>query len=246
MADQCPIRILIADDHAIVRKGLRALLSTEPGIEVVGEAQNGREAIDLAQRLAPDVILMDLMMPEVDGLQATEAITSQRPTTRILVLTSFAGDDKIFPAIRAGALGYLLKDSTPEDLVRAIRQVSRGESCLDPAIARKVLMEFARPSRHTKALHTLSSREEQVLRLVSQGYTNREIAEQLDIAEATVRTHVSGVLTKLNVTNRTQAALYALREGLTSLTDVVLVACVALPWLLPAVASRIHQWLGAR
>jgi len=229
-----------------LRKGICALLVTAPQIEIVGETRAGAEAIRGAQHLTPDAIIMDQVMPGIDGVEATRRIVAEQPDARILVLTSFAGDDKLFPAIEAGALGYLLKDSTPEDLVRAIRQVSRGESCLDPTIARKVLMEFARPSRHLTALHTLSGREEQVLRLVSQGYTNREIAQQLDIAEATVRTHVSGVLTKLNVTNRTQAALYALREGLTSLADVILAGCIALPWLLPPVLSWIHQWLGAR
>jgi len=241
-----PIRVLVTEDHDIVRKGICALLLTEPQIEVVGEARDGSEAIWAAQALHPDVILMDLVMPHVDGLEATRRILAEHPDARVLVLTSFAGDDKLFPAIEAGALGYLLKDSTPEDLVEAIRQVYRGESCLDPAIARKVLMQFARPSRHTTALNSLSNREEQVLRLVSQGYTNRQIAQQLDIAEATVRTHVSGVLTKLKVSNRTQAALYALREGLTSLADVALAACMASSWLLPALAARIDRVLGVK
>lgn len=219
MADQCPIRILIADDHAIVRKGLRALLSTEPGIEVVGEAQNGREAIDLAQRLAPDVILMDLMMPEVDGLQATEAITSQRPTTRILVLTSFAGDDKIFPAIRAGALGYLLKDSGPDELVDAIRQVYHGESALHPSVARKLLREMAGGGARQQPVDALTEREVEILQHVAHGLSNRQISDLLTISEATVRTHVSNILAKLNLDSRTQAALYALRAGIASLED---------------------------
>ncbi|MBN1661502.1 MAG: response regulator transcription factor [Anaerolineae bacterium] len=241
-----PIRVLVTEDHDIVRKGICALLVTEPQIEVVGEARDGSEAIRAVHSLHPDVILMDLVMPGIDGLEATRRIVAEQPDARVLVLTSFAGDDKLFPAIEAGALGYLLKDSTPEDLVEAICQVYRGESSLDPAIARKVLLEFARPSHHATALSTLSSREEQVLRLVSQGYTNREIAQQLDIAEATVRTHVSGVLTKLKVSNRTQAALYALREGLASLTDLVLTACVSLPWLLAMVAARLDQLMGAK
>jgi NarL family two-component system response regulator LiaR len=241
-----PIRVLVTEDHDIVRKGICALLVTESQIEVVGEARDGGEAIRAAQRLHPDVILMDLVMPGIDGLEATRRIIAEQPDARVLVLTSFAGDDKLFPAIEAGALGYLLKDSTPEDLVEAIQQVYRGESSLDPAIARKVLLEFARPSRQATALNTLSSREEQVLRLVSQGYTNREIAQQLDIAEATVRTHVSGVLAKLQVSNRTQAALYALREGLTSLTDLVLTACVATPWLLAALTVWIDQLFGGK
>jgi two-component system, NarL family, response regulator LiaR len=218
MADERPIRILIADDHAIVRKGLRALLSTEQGIEVVGEAQNGREAIDLAGELTPDVILMDLMMPEVDGLQATEAITSQRPTTRILVLTSFAGDDKIFPAIRAGALGYLLKDSGPDELVDAIRQVYQGESALHPSVARKLLREMAGGNRQDP-VDALTEREVEILQRVAQGLSNRQIADLLTISEATVRTHVSNILAKLHLDSRTQAALYALRAGIASLDD---------------------------
>jgi NarL family two-component system response regulator LiaR len=219
MADQRPIRILIADDHAIVRKGLRALLSTEQGIEVVGEAQNGREAIDLAGELQPDVILMDLVMPEVDGLQATEAITSQRPATRILVLTSFAGDDKIFPAIRAGALGYLLKDSGPDELVDAIRQVYQGESALHPSVARKLLREMAGGGDRRQPIDALTEREVEILQRVAQGLSNRQIADLLTISEATVRTHVSNILAKLNLDSRTQAALYALRAGIASLDD---------------------------
>jgi NarL family two-component system response regulator LiaR len=241
-----PIRVLVTEDHDIVRKGICALLVTEPQIEVVGEARDGAEAIRNAQALQPDVILMDLVMPGIDGLEATRRIVAEQPDVRVLVLTSFAGDDKLFPAIEAGALGYLLKDSTPEDLVDAIQQVYRGESSLDPAIARRVLLEFANPSRHSTAFDELSSREEEVLRLVSRGYTNREIAQQLDIAEATVRTHVSGVLAKLKVSNRTQAALYALREGLTSLADLVLVACVSMPWLVAALAARIDQLFGGK
>jgi len=241
-----PIRVLVTEDHDIVRKGICALLVTESQIDVVGEARDGEEAIRAAQSLHPDVILMDLVMPGIDGLEATRRIVAEQPDARVLVLTSFAGDDKLFPAIEAGALGYLLKDSTPEDLIAAIQQVYRGESSLDPAIARKVLLEFANPSRNTTAFDELSDREEQVLRLVSRGYTNREIAHQLDIAEATVRTHVSGVLSKLKVSNRTQAALYALREGLTSLTDLVLSACIAMPWLLAALAARVDQLFSVR
>jgi len=219
MTEERPIRILIADDHAIVRKGLRALLSTEPGIEVVGEAQNGRQAIDLAEQLAPDVILMDLMMPEVDGLQATEAITAQHPATRILVLTSFAGDDKIFPAIRAGALGYLLKDSGPDELVDAIWQVYQGESALHPSVARKLLREMAGGGARQEPVDALTEREVEILQRVAQGLSNRQIADLLTISEATVRTHVSNILAKLNLDSRTQAALYALRAGIASLDD---------------------------
>ncbi len=218
--DQAPIRVLVVDDHAIVRKGLRALLVTEPGLEVVGEAENGEQAVAEARRLCPDVVLMDLVMPGMDGLEATRRITAgQHPegTPRVLVLTSFAADDKVFPALRAGALGYLLKDSGPEELVRAIQQVHRGESSLHPSIARRLLQELAGPGQRDPVVEALTEREIDVLRLVAQGQSNRQIAEGLCISEATVRTHVSSILSKLHVDSRTQAALYALREGLASL-----------------------------
>ncbi len=214
------IRILIADDHAIVRKGIRALLTTEPDIEVIGEAGNGAEAVALALKTSPDVILMDLVMPKVDGIEATRQISEQQPGARILVLTSFAADDKVFPAIKAGALGYLLKDSGPEALVQAIHQVYRGEPSLEPSIARKVLTELSAPPKKPLTADPLTERELDILRLVAQGRSNKEIAEQLVIAEMTVRTHVSNVLGKLHLASRTQAALYALREGLASLEDV--------------------------
>jgi two-component system, NarL family, response regulator LiaR len=214
-----PIRVLVTDDHAIVRKGICALLATERGIEVVGEAQDGHEALAQAQRLNPDVILMDLVMPGLDGLDATRSILSAQPHIRILVLTSFAGDDKIFPAIKAGALGYLLKDSGPEELVQAIQQVHRGESSLDPVIARRVLQEFSQPLKRLSGMAGLTDREMEVLRLLARGRANREISLELDITEATVRTHVSSILSKLKLSSRTQAALYALREGLVSLGD---------------------------
>lgn len=215
------IRILITDDQAIVRKGIRALLATEADLEVIGEAENGQEAVDQMAKLEPDVILMDLMMPEMDGIEAIRRITALESKTRILVLTSFATDDKVFPAIKAGALGYLLKDSSPEELVRAIRQVYRGESSLHPAIARKVLQELSRPPAPEERSTTvpLTEREVEVLRLVARGLNNHMIAEQLVISEATVRTHVSNILSKLHLASRTQAALYALQQGLASLDD---------------------------
>ena len=217
---QTPIRVLIVDDHALVRKGTRALLATEHDIEVVGEADNGADAVALAQTLHPSVILMDLVMPRMDGIEATRQITSRQPGVRILVLTSFAADDKVFPAIKAGALGYLLKDSSPEELVRAIRQVHQGEPSLEPSIARKVLSELTHPPKQPPTTDPLTERELTVLRLVAQGKSNRDIAEQLVIAEITVRTHVSNILSKLHLASRTQAALYALREGLASLDDI--------------------------
>ncbi|MGD9046892.1 MAG: response regulator transcription factor [Anaerolineae bacterium] len=213
------IRILIADDHAIVRKGLRAVLRNVPDIQVVGEAATGWEAISEAESLQPDVVLMDLVMPELDGIEAILRINAAQPEARILVLTSYAGEDKIFPAIKAGALGYQLKDSSPDELVDAIRQVHAGESSLHPVIARKVLQELSRPSDRPPTPDPLTPRELEVLRLVAQGRDNREIAEVLVISDTTVRTHVSNILNKLHLASRTQAALYALREGLASLDE---------------------------
>lgn len=214
------IKVLIVDDHVIVRQGIRALLLTEPDLAVVGEAGNGAEALAKARALHPDVILMDLMMPGMDGIEATRALVQQQPEARVLVLTSFAADDKVFPALKAGALGYLLKDSGPEDLVRSIHEVARGESSLHPAIARKVLQELTRPAEPASA-EPLTDREIEVLRLLAQGLSNQEIGERLVITEATVRTHVSRILSKLQLASRTQAALYALREGLASLDDAL-------------------------
>jgi two-component system, NarL family, response regulator LiaR len=214
-----PIRILITDDHVVVRRGTQALLATEPEIEVVGEAKNGEEAVAKALQLQPDVILMDLEMPIMDGIEAIRRITASRPEARVLVLTSFATDDKVFPAIKAGALGYLLKDSSPDELIRAIRQVHRGESSLHPTIARKLLQEMSRPSQKPPTEDPLTDREVEVLKLVAQGRSNQEIADELVISEATVRTHVSNILGKLHLASRTQAALYALKEGLASLDD---------------------------
>ena len=215
-----PIRLLIVDDHEIVRKGLTVLLSTEKDIEVVGEARNGSEAVAKCASLEPDVVLMDLVMPEMDGIEATGRITDTHPDTKILVLTSFAADDKVFPAVKAGALGYLLKDSSPEELLEAIHRVHRGEPSLDPVIARKVLQEISHPGREKRTTDPLTERELEVLRLISQGLSNKEIASRLFVAEWTVRTHVSNVLGKLHLASRTQAALYALRSGLASLDDV--------------------------
>ncbi len=214
-----PIRILLVDDHAIVRKGLRALLAEIDDIEVVGEAADGQQAINQAAALQPDVILMDIVMPNMDGIEATQRITRQQPEARVLALTSFAADDKLFPAIKAGALGYLLKDSDPEDLLQAIRQVHRGEPSLHPRIARKLLHELGRPSPQPPTPEPLTRREVEVLRLVAQGQSNQQIADKLSIAEVTVRTHVSHILDKLHLANRVQATLYALREGLTTLDN---------------------------
>jgi NarL family two-component system response regulator LiaR len=214
------IRVLIVDDHEIVRKGIRALLATKRDIQVVGEAGDGEEAVAQVQALHPDVVLMDLVMPKMDGIQATRQITTDLPGTRILVLTSFVADEQVFPAIQAGALGYLLKDSSPQELVRAIQLVFRGESSLDPSVARKVLAELSTPSQKPLTPDPLTARELDILRLVAQGQSNKEIAEKLVIADETVHTHVSNILNKLHLASRTQAALYALKEGIASLEDI--------------------------
>jgi len=188
-------------------------------IEVVGEAENGKTAIEQSKLLQPDVILMDLIMPGMDGVEAIQMITADQPNAKILVLTSFITDDKVFPAIKSGALGYLLKDSHPDDLVKAIRQVYHGEPSLHPSIARKVLRELGRSTPTNPIPDPLTDRETEVLRLLAKGADNQEIADRLVIAEVTVRTHISRILGKLHLANRVQATLYALREGLTSLEE---------------------------
>jgi len=213
------IRLLITDDHLVVRKGLAALLATRKDIEVIGEAANGKEATEKVRELSPDVILMDLVMPEMDGVQAIKQIVAEIPDAKILVMTSFATDDMVFPAIKSGALGYLLKDSTPEELVGAIQQVYRGEPSLHPKIARKVLMEISNPTVNTPSEDPLTERELGVLKSIAKGMSNQEIGLALSISETTVRTHVSRILTKLHLASRTQAALYALKEGLANLDD---------------------------
>jgi NarL family two-component system response regulator LiaR len=215
-----PITVLIVDDHTVVRRGLTALLNTERDIEVVGEAANGREAIAEAARLKPQVILMDLVMPEMDGVTATAEIVAQQPDAHIVVLTSFGTDVKLFPAVKAGAVGYLLKDTSPEELVKAIHQAAAGESSLNPVVARRLLRELAHESPGGATPEPLSRREIEVLRLVAHGMTNEQIGEKLFISEATVRTHVSNILIKLSLSNRTQAALYALRHGIASIDDI--------------------------
>jgi NarL family two-component system response regulator LiaR len=213
------IRILLVDDHAVVRRGLRALFDREPGIEIAGDAESGEQAVRLVERLRPDVILMDLEMAGMGGIEATRQISQHHPETRIVVLTSHAAEEDVFPALKAGALGYLLKHSAPEDVLTAIRQAYRGETVLHPTIARMVLQELHRPPqpRQPATSDPLSERELEVLRLLARGMSNQEIADSLVVGEATVRSHVSAILRKLQLASRTQAALYALREGLASL-----------------------------
>ena len=212
-----PIRVLIADDHAIVREGQRALIETEPGMELVGEAADGVEAVHMARTLQPDVILLDLLMPRKGGVEAIQEIKAENTDARILVLTSFAEDEKVYAAIKAGALGYLLKDASPQQILAAIREVHRGEPSMPPVIAHKLMSELQRTSNLPLTEDPLTERELEILRLVAQGLPNLEIAERLVISERTVRTHVSNILSKLHLANRTQAALYALREGLADL-----------------------------
>jgi NarL family two-component system response regulator LiaR len=213
------LRILIVDDHAVVRKGIRALLATETDIEVIGEAEDGVQAVDSYNALQPDVLLLDLLMPKMNGIEVIRVVKEEHPEARILVLTSFAADDHVFPAIKAGALGYLLKDTDPEDLVDAIHQVYQGESSLSPTVARKVLQEISQTSDKPLSPDPLTKREIEVLQVLAKGKSNRDIADILSISETTVRTHVSNILAKLHLASRTEAALYALKEGVASLED---------------------------
>ncbi len=220
MAESEIIRILLADDHAVVREGLSSLIRLKPDMEVVGEAADGVEVVNMARDLKPDIILLDMIMPRQNGLEAIQQLKREGNPARILVLSSFAKDEQIFPAIKAGASGYLLKDSSPQQLITAIRDVHRGDSSLHPTIARKLIGEFSAPGENqVSTLTPLTDREVDVLKLVASGYSNQEIAEKLSVSERTVGKHVSSILEKLHLTNRTQAALFALREGLASLNQ---------------------------
>jgi NarL family two-component system response regulator LiaR len=209
-----PITVLIVDDHAVVRRGLRSFLESEGDIAVVGEAANGAEAIEKVQELLPQVVLMDLVMPGMDGVDTIRRVSQISPTSRVLVLTSFSEDDMVFPSIRAGAMGYLLKDVPAEDLGRAIRSVARGEFLLHPDIAAKVIDEFRTPQATVPPMTDLTPREIEVLTLIAKGYSNKEIANSLCIAIRTVKAHVSNILSKLHAMDRTQAAHYAVSQGL--------------------------------
>lgn len=213
------IRVFLADDHAVVRKGIEALLGTEEGMEVVGTAANGEEAVVRVAHLQPDVILLDLQMPKKSGIEAIVEIKEDNPDAHILVLTSFSEDDKVFAAIKAGALGYILKDASPNELLTAIRNVHQGKSSLDPEIALKVIHELNKPSGLPLTEEPLTAREMEILQLVARGLSNQQVAEELVISERTARTHISNILAKLHLANRTQAALYALRRGIARLDD---------------------------
>lgn len=210
------IKVLIVDDHQVVRQGLRTFLELHDDILVVGEAGNGETAVAMAGQLSPDVILMDLVMPVMDGITATSQIKSNRPDTRVIALTSFTEDDKIFPAIQAGASSYLLKDVTPDELVDAIRAVHHGETRLHPDITRRLVEQVAHqpPVRQSGFVPVLTEREREVIRLVAEGQSNRRIAETLTISEKTVKAHISNILGKLGLSDRTQMAIYAIKNGL--------------------------------
>jgi two-component system, NarL family, response regulator LiaR len=206
------IRVLVADDHAVVRQGLRTFLELQEDIEVVADVADGRQALLAVAEHDPDVVLMDLVLPEVDGVEAIRRIASERPRIRVIALTSFLDDDKVFPAVRAGAAGYLLKDVEPAELVKAIRTVHAGEGLLHPAVAARLMEEVA-ASGGREAPDSLTPREREVVALIARGLSNKRIALELGISEKTVKTHVSSILGKLGLTDRTQVALYAVREG---------------------------------
>ena len=208
------ITVLLIDDHRVVRQGRRDFLELQDEIEVIGEAASGEEGVKLAQELLPDVVLMDMVLPGIDGVEATRRVKTVSPSTRIIVLTSFADDDKVFPAIKAGAISYLLKDVQPEELARAIRAAQRGEAVLHSEVAAKLMQEFSTPRTADDPVEQLTEREMDVLRLIAKGKSNKEIADMLVISEKTVKTHVSNILSKLHLADRTQAAIYALRQRL--------------------------------
>lgn len=211
MADS--IRVLIVDDHSVVREGLRAFLELQAGLDVVGEAADGEEAIEAGARLRPDVILMDLVMPQLGGVAAMRRLREQVPGARIIVLTSFLDDDKLLPALRAGAAGYLLKNAEPHEIARAVRAAHAGEALLDPVVAAR-LVETLAADDGQEPLDRLTPREREVLVLIGRGYSNKRIANELELSEKTVKTHVGHVLAKLGVTDRTQAAVVAVRAGI--------------------------------
>jgi len=208
------IRILIADDHKMVREGLKTFILPISDFEVVAEASNGREAVEKAGLLQPDVILMDLIMPEMDGIEVTQALAQQKNAARVLIVTSFAEDEKVIAAIQAGARGYMLKDSTPQELENAIRQIAHGENFLPQGIAQKIFRALQKPHKTQQATDSLTRREIEILQLIADGLSNDEISEKLVLSPWTVRSHLGRILKKLQVENRTQAAMAALRNGI--------------------------------
>ncbi len=212
-----PLRILIADDHPLFRKGMRTLLVSMPETEVVGEATTGKETVDRALALQPDIVLMDLQMPEGGGLTAIRSLTSANPETRILVVTLFEDDESVFAALKAGARGYVLKDADEDEMIRAIQAVARGEAIFSPAVASRLMDYFtaARTSPHAEAFPDLTEREREILAMIARGRSNYEIAEELSISLKTVRNHASNIFSKLQVADRTQAAIRAREAGLT-------------------------------
>lgn len=209
------IQLIIVDDHKVVRSGVKALIETESGLEIIGEASDGREAVAKVKAMEPDLVLMDLVMPEMDGVEATRRITEEGMELKILILTSFSEEERIIQAIKAGASGYLIKDASPDELVRAIKDTYRGESTLDPKVAGTVLRSMQKEK--DEPAEELTEREIEVLELIAKGLPNDDIANELYISERTVRSHVSNILGKLNLQNRTQAALYAVRQGIAEL-----------------------------
>ena len=214
------IRLLIADDHLIVRKGIRTLLETENKIEVIGESDTGQSTIQLYIKLKPDVLLLDLVLPDINGIDVIRNIIQQDPDAKIIILTSFAADDQIFSAIQAGALGYLLKDTDPDQLISAIFQVYQGELSLSPRIARRLMQEIFESENKELIPDPLTKREIEVIQILAKGKSNQDIAQILTISESTARKHVSNILGKLQLASRTEAALYALKEGFSSLEDM--------------------------
>ena len=215
METQTKIRVLIVDDHAVVRQGIRTFLETAPDLEVVGAAEGGAQAVRLAAEFKPDVALVDMVMPGLDGVETTRALRSASPRTQVIIFTSYHADEHIFPAIRAGALSYLMKDAAPNEIADAIRKAALGEAVLDSRVAARVVRQMQDPGgEQTNPFTLLSERELEVLRLVAMGSTNQEIAEKLVIGESTVKTHVGNILGKLALADRTQAAVYAWATGI--------------------------------
>jgi DNA-binding NarL/FixJ family response regulator len=211
------ISILIVDDHPVVREGIGSMLKREPDFKIVGEATNGLEAIDKARSLSPDVILMDLRMPELDGVEAIKKIKEEQPDVKFIILTTYSDDEYIFKGIAAGARAYLLKDAPREDLFKAIRAVSRGESLIQPVVASRLLDRLAELSKKTPSAETLSDREIEVLQLMAKGVSNKDIGDRLSITQSTVKTHITSIFQKLNVATRTEAVTTALRRGIIQL-----------------------------